>query len=121
MSSRDNEHPPGQSYGIHHGDFVRRFGTGFEEQAGDVAPVDDAVREGLQAGVLQKALLKNTPRFASRSRFGVLIGLSLLNTVVQSFMSSIAINRTFGLEDLGLAAQYRPTQLNPAAPAHSFF
>ena len=45
-------------------------------------------------------MLKKVPRWARRSRFGVWMGLDLSNRVVQSFISSMAMKRTFGFEEL---------------------
>ena len=54
-------------------------------------------RDGFEAGEGQYAFVKKAPLFASPLMFAVLIGLSGLNKVVQSFKSSITMNRTLGL------------------------
>jgi hypothetical protein len=56
-----------------------------------------AAREGLQAAEAQYALLKKTPRRARSQMWGVLKGRFSPKRVIPSFMSSIAMKRTFGL------------------------
>lgn len=82
-------------------------------------PVMIAARDGLHAGAAQYAFLKNTPRLASLSRLGVLIGLFLSKSVVQSFMSSIAMNRTLGFfpSDRVLAGSLDPHKCPNVAAA----
>ena len=59
-------------------------------------PVKTAVREGLQAGASQWALVKSTPVAAKRSRFGVLDWGCPPRQPTQSLRSSMAMNKTFG-------------------------
>ena len=84
------------------------------------SPVIIAARDGQHAGAAQYARLKNIPRLARRSMLGVLIGLFGSNRVVQSFISSIAINRTFiGLAGfLPRAALFAQSRLT--APSDTF-
>ena len=60
-------------------------------------PVKMAVREGLQAGAGQWALVKSTPEAASRSRLGVRACGWPPRQPIQSFKSSMAMKRTLGL------------------------
>lgn len=55
-----------------------------------------AARDGLQAGAAQCAFVKNRPRAASRSIFGVLACRCPSRQPIQSFKSSMAMNRTLG-------------------------
>ena len=60
-------------------------------------PVMMAPREGLQAGAGQCALVNSTPLAARRSRFGVFVCGWPPMQPIQSFRSSIEMNRTLGL------------------------
>ena len=59
-----------------------------------IVPLKTIARDGLHAGDAQCALVNRTPRFASRSMFGVWAGGP--KTADQSLRSSTATNRTFG-------------------------
>jgi hypothetical protein len=76
-----------------------------------------AAREGLHAGEAQYARLKSIPRRANRSIFGVLMGPPY--GVIQSFISSTAMNKTFGfcLAVLANCAAHGAAAANPNATA----
>ena len=59
-------------------------------------PVKTAVRDGLQAGASQWALVKRIPEAAKRSRFGVLAWGWPPRQPTQSLRSSIAMNNRLG-------------------------
>src|SRR4051812_35690928 len=60
-------------------------------------PVSRLDRDGLQSGAWQWALVNRVPRLARRSMFGVLACGWPPRQPTQSFWSSMATNRTFGL------------------------
>src|SRR5688572_24003095 len=63
------------------------------------SPDMSAARDGVQLGAAQYARVKLTPRFASRSMFGVAATACSFRPrcPIQWFRSSIAMNRTLGL------------------------
>ena len=60
-----------------------------------------AVRDGLQAGAGQWALVNRIPEAANRSRFGVLACGCPPRQPTQSLRSSMAMNSTLGLVAAG--------------------
>jgi len=80
-------------------------------------PVIRLARDGLQAGAEQCALVKSTPFCARRSRLGVFTSGWPPRQPIQSFKSSIAIKRTFGLSFVDLAEKPARGSANAAAPA----
>lgn len=58
------------------------------------SPISKLVREALQPGAVQWALVNNMPLLASRSMFGVIACGWPPRLPIQSFKSSTAMNRT---------------------------
>src|SRR5688572_1968075 len=67
-------------------------------------PVIRLARDGLHSGAWQWALANSVPRAASASMCGVFACGCPLRQPTQSFWSSIAMNRTFGLAGEAAAA-----------------
>src|SRR5262245_755799 len=76
-------------------------------------PPKTAAREGEQRGAAQWALATTTPRFARRSRCGVLTCGCPPRKPTQSFRSSAAMNNTLGRSRGSSARDVRP----PARPS----
>ena len=65
------------------------------DTCGDI-PVKTAVREGLHAGAGQCAFVNSVPEAAKRSRLGVRVWGCPPMQPIQSFRSSIEMNKTLG-------------------------
>ena len=78
------------------------------------SPVIKLVREGLHNGAWQWALVKSVPRFASRSMFGVFTCGCPPRQPIQSFWSSMAMNKIFGFAACAEFASNQPTNRNDA-------
>ena len=75
-------------------------------------PVINAAREGLHAGAAQYERVNSTPRFASRSMFGVRQSGCPPRQLIQSFKSSTAMNNTFGFASAACRAEEFASNVN---------